>query len=200
MAEDVATLAAEVDVVLVSLHKGVGHTPAVLAMYEGPVARAAVDAGAHAVFAHHAHIMRGVELYRGRPIYHGLGNFVTVTRALTPTAGDEGERAAWARRRVELYGFAPDPDMPYYPFHPESRNTAIAVCRFDRSGLVLGRSRALLDRRRRPAGAARERRGRTAGRVVHRAHHATGGPEDGISLGRGRGGAAWLNVRSPVVR
>ncbi|GAA2830803.1 CapA family protein [Nonomuraea rubra] len=136
MAADVAALSAEADVVLVSLHKGVGHTPAALAMYEQPVARAAIDAGAHAVFAHHAHIMRGIELYRGRPIYHGLGNFVTVTHALTPAAGDEGERAAWARRRKELYGFAPDPDMPFYPFHPESRNTAVAVCRFDRDGLV----------------------------------------------------------------
>ncbi|GAA3594815.1 hypothetical protein GCM10022419_092580 [Nonomuraea rosea] len=136
MAADVEALAAEADVVLVSLHKGVGHTPAALAMYEKPVARAAIDAGAHAVFAHHAHIMRGIEMYRGRPIYHGLGNFVTVTHALTPTAGDAGERAQWARRRKELYGFAPDPAMPFYPFHPESRNTAIAVCRFDRDGLV----------------------------------------------------------------
>ncbi|MGN9780962.1 CapA family protein [Nonomuraea sp. ZG12] len=138
MADDVAALAERADIVLVSLHKGVGHTPAVLAMYERPVARAAIDAGAHAVFAHHAHIMRGIEVYRDRPIYHGLGNFVTVTHALTPTGGDgdSAERAAWARRRIELYGFAPDPAMPFYPFHPESRNTAIAVCRFDREGLV----------------------------------------------------------------
>ncbi len=136
MAADIAALAAEVDAVVVSMHKGVGHTPAVLAMYERPVARAAIDAGAQAVFAHHAHIMRGIEVYHGRPIYHGLGNFVTVTHALTPKGDDSGERAEWARRRVELYGFAPDPDMPFYPFHPESRNTAIAVCRFGRDGLV----------------------------------------------------------------
>ncbi|QFZ24561.1 CapA family protein [Saccharothrix syringae] len=136
MTRDIRALASRVDVVTVSLHKGVGHTPAVLAMYEQPVARAAVDAGAHAVFGHHAHIMRGIEVYRGRPIFHGLGNFVTVTRALTPTGGDNAERADWARRRVELYGFAPDPDMPFYPFHPESRNTVIAVCRFDRGGVV----------------------------------------------------------------
>jgi Bacterial capsule synthesis protein PGA_cap len=136
MAADIAALAAEVDVVLVSMHKGVGHTPAVLAMYERPVARAAIDAGAHAVFGHHAHIMRGIEVYRGAPIFHGLGNFVTVTRVLTPTGNDNPERAAWARKRVQLYGFAPDPAMPFYPFHPESRNTVIAVCRFDRDGLV----------------------------------------------------------------
>ncbi|WP_019810835.1 CapA family protein [Saccharomonospora halophila] len=136
MADDVRRLRADVDVVLVSFHKGIGHTPAAVAMYERPVARAAVDAGAHAVFSHHAHIMRGIETYRGRPIFHGLGNFATATRALTPSDGAPSvERDAWARRRKELFGFEPDPRMPYYPFHPESRNTAIAWCRFDESGL-----------------------------------------------------------------
>jgi len=141
MTADVEALRAEVDVVLVSLHKGVGHTPAAVAMYERPVARAAIDAGADAVFGHHAHIMRGIEVHRGRPIFHGLGNFVTVTHALTPGGGGvdsrgSAELAEWSRRRRELYGFAPDPDMPQYPFHPESRNTVVALCRFDADGLV----------------------------------------------------------------
>ncbi|HLU56336.1 MAG TPA: CapA family protein [Pseudonocardia sp.] len=137
MADDVARLRAEADVVLVGLHKGIGHTPAAIAMYEKPVARAAIDAGADAVFGHHAHIMRGIEVHRGRPIFHGLGNFVTVTRALTPGDGaDSPERLTWAKRRKELYGFEPDPALPYYPFHPESRNTVVAVCRFDENGLV----------------------------------------------------------------
>jgi poly-gamma-glutamate synthesis protein (capsule biosynthesis protein) len=136
MAQDVARLRDSVDGVAVSFHKGVGHTPVTVAMYERPVARAAVDAGADVVFGHHAHIMRGIETYHGRPIFHGLGNFVTVTRALTPTGQGAAELQEWARRRTALYGFAPDPDMPYYPFHPQSRNTAIALCRFDRTGVV----------------------------------------------------------------
>ncbi|HEU5028201.1 MAG TPA: CapA family protein [Spirillospora sp.] len=136
LAADVRAARAEADAVLVAFHKGVGHTPAAIAMYERPVAHAAIDAGADAVVGHHAHIMRGIEVYRGRPIYHGLGNFVTVTRALTPTGGDSAEIEAWARRRVELYGFAPDPAMPFYPFHPESRNTAIATLRFGASGIT----------------------------------------------------------------
>jgi poly-gamma-glutamate synthesis protein (capsule biosynthesis protein) len=140
MRRDIAAALETADIVVVGLHKGIGHTPAVLAMYERPVAQAAIDAGAHAVFAHHAHIMRGVEIHRGRPIYHGLGNFVTVTRALTPSDdNDSPERRAWARRRVELYGFAPDPDMPYYPFHPESRNTVIASVEVDDGGQVHAR-------------------------------------------------------------
>jgi poly-gamma-glutamate synthesis protein (capsule biosynthesis protein) len=135
MERQIAALREQVDVVVVAMHKGIGHTPAVLADYETPLARAAVDAGADLVIAHHAHIMRGVEIYRGAPIFHGLGNFVTVTRALNG-GGDSAERREWAERRVKMFGFAPDPDMPTYPFHPESRNTAVAWCTFDGGRLV----------------------------------------------------------------
>lgn len=136
LADDIAAARQRADVVIASFHKGIGHTPAVLAMYEGPLSRAAIDAGADAVLGHHAHILRGIELHRGKPIYHGLGNFVTVTHALTPTGNDVPEREAWARRRKELYGFAPDPDMPFYPFHPESRNTMIAALRIGDGGAL----------------------------------------------------------------
>ncbi len=116
------------------------HTPALLADYEREVAHAAVDAGAAAVIAHHAHILRGVEVYRGRPIFHGLGNFVTVTDALTPVHATTAEAEAWAARRLALFGFTPDPAMPSYPFHPHSRNTMIAQLEIDadqvRAGFV----------------------------------------------------------------
>ncbi|MEK8052737.1 CapA family protein [Ideonella sp. DXS22W] len=134
MAEAVAALARQVDVVVVALHKGCGHTPARIEHYEFGVARAAIDAGAHVVAGHHAHILRGIEVYRGRPIFHGLGNFVTVTQALSVKDNDSPERLAWAKRREALFGFSPDPAMPSYPFHPESRHTAIARCRVSGSG------------------------------------------------------------------
>lgn len=124
------------DIVIVALHKGIGHMPVEIADYEYEISHAAVDAGAHAVIAHHAHIMRGIEIYRGVPIFHGLGNFVTVTRALS--SGDENspERQAWAKRRKKLFGFSPDPEMPTYAFHPDSRNTAIAVIEVSDAGKV----------------------------------------------------------------
>lgn len=34
-----------------------------------------VDAGASAVIAHHTHIVSGYEVYRGAPVFYGLGNF-----------------------------------------------------------------------------------------------------------------------------
>ena len=123
-------------VVIVALHKGLVHVPVEVADYERQIAHAMVDAGAHAVIGHHAHILRGVEVYRGRPIFHGLGNFATVTRALSASPGDAVERATWARDRMRLFGFTPDPAMPDYPFHPESRSTAIARIDIDGGEVV----------------------------------------------------------------
>jgi len=135
MLADVVKLRPEVDELIVALHKGIGHTPAALAMYERPLAKAAIDAGADIVLGHHAHILRGIEMYKGRPIYHGLGNFVTVTRALNVEANPSPKRLEWARRRKELFGFEPDPAYPTYPFHPEARNAMIAVCEVGADGL-----------------------------------------------------------------
>lgn len=136
MQADIVALRRRVDIVVVSLHKGLVHTPAQLAMYERPVARAAIEAGADIVVGHHPHIARGIEFYKGRPIFHGLGNFVTVTRALNVEGNEHPARLAWAERRRKLFGFVPDPGMPCYPFHPESRNTMIADCRIGPDGRV----------------------------------------------------------------
>jgi len=136
MTEDIRCLRRECDILVVALHKGVGHTRAHIDMYEFPVSYAAIDAGADIVIGHHAHIMQGIEIYRGKPIYHGLGNFVTVTHALTPKGNDSPERQAWAIKREKLYGFKPDPSMPFYPFHPESRNTVIAKCIVSNEGVT----------------------------------------------------------------
>lgn len=35
-----------------------------------------IDEGAHAVIGHGPHIIRGVEIYKGRPIFYSLGNFI----------------------------------------------------------------------------------------------------------------------------
>ncbi|GAA5197996.1 CapA family protein [Arthrobacter gyeryongensis] len=40
------------------------------------LARALIDAGSDVVFGHSAHIFRGIEIYRGRPIVYSAGDFV----------------------------------------------------------------------------------------------------------------------------
>jgi hypothetical protein len=104
-----------------------------VAGYELTLSRIAIDAGADLVVGHHAHILRGVEVYRGRPIFHGLGNFVTVTRALD-LDNAHPQRREWARKRRELFGFTPDPGYPNYPFHPEAKNAIIAAYRIAPDG------------------------------------------------------------------
>ena len=133
LAGDISAARERADFVIVSLHKGLVHTPALLAPYERQVAHAAIDAGADAVASHHAHIVRGIEFHGGRPIFHGLGNGCVVTRAL---AADQNHaaRAQWARRRREIFGFEPDPAYHLAPFHPEAVNSFIGLIRLDPDG------------------------------------------------------------------
>ncbi len=124
MGQDIQQLRPQCDVLVVAFHKGIGHTPAKIAHYEQQVSHAAIDAGADLVVSHHAHILRGVEIYKGKAIYHGLCNFVTWVPLLAPS--DEQDPDSWARKRIELFGFTPDPEYPTYPFHPEAVYTVMA--------------------------------------------------------------------------
>ena len=136
MQADIRALRPQCDILLVALHKGMVHLDSVIQMYEIPLAHAAIDAGADGVIGHHAHILRGIEVYRGKPIYHNLGNFVCVTHALTPTAdNDSPERLAWIASRKKMFGFTPDMTMPYYPFNPDSRNTMLAKLVLTKEGI-----------------------------------------------------------------
>lgn len=137
MQSDIRALRPRCDILLVALHKGMVHTHAELQMYERPLAHAAIDAGADGVIGHHAHILRGIEVYKGRPIYHNLGNFVCVTHALTPSGdNDSPERMKWIAQRKQLFGFTPDPEMPFYAFNPESRKTILARMAVTREGVA----------------------------------------------------------------
>ncbi len=61
--------------IVVCLHWGVEHTlhPTLMQRHEG---RMLVDAGADAVIGHHSHTAQDVEIYRHRPIFYSLGNFI----------------------------------------------------------------------------------------------------------------------------
>ena len=66
------------DYVLVSLHahEALGTDKAVPAAFLVDFSRACIDAGAHAVIGHGPHVLRGIEIYQKRPIFHSLGNFI----------------------------------------------------------------------------------------------------------------------------
>ena len=125
-AEDVRRAKAQCDLLLVYFHKGYVHCPVTVAPWERLLSHIAVDNGADAVMATHSHVAHGVEMYKGRAIYHGLNNFVMYTPQLSPNfkgkiQGDaNSNNAEWIQKRVERFGFIPDPDYPTYPFRPES--------------------------------------------------------------------------------
>ena len=114
------------DVLLVYFHKGYVHRPVTVAPWERFLSHIAIDNGADAVMSSHSHIAHGVEVYRGKVIYHGLNNFVMYVPQLSPNfkgaipGGKDSNNAEWVKKRVERFGFVPDPDYPTYPFHPES--------------------------------------------------------------------------------
>lgn len=127
MSEDIRKLGPLCDILVVALHKGVGFTPAVLAMYEKPVSHAAIRAGADLVLGHHSHILRGIEFYQGKPIFHGLGHFVL---ALPKIESPSFVRQEYAKKRKAIRSAhaMPDPDYPNYPWHRDTLMTIIAKC------------------------------------------------------------------------
>lgn len=70
-------------------------------MYLREFARACIDAGADAVIGHGPHLLRPIEIYKGRPIFYSLGNFITMNDNVT--------RAP--KQLYEKYGVDPSANM-----------------------------------------------------------------------------------------
>jgi len=114
MIEDIRTAKQQADLVLVSFHWGVHLIPAVIATYQYEVGHAAIDAGADLILGHHPHILKGIEVYKGKPIFFSIGNFAF--ESWTGHASPEGKA---------LYKVKPDPEYPSYLFSPECRMTML---------------------------------------------------------------------------
>ena len=134
--EEVSALRQQVDVVVVCLHKGNGGDHPRLDTYEQPLCYAAIDAGADIIFAHHHHVLKGVELYKDRPIYHGLGNFVCVTYAMTAGHNNTPEMIAYLKQRAREGRGDGHYEVEFYPWSQVSRYTMIAKVLVDENGIV----------------------------------------------------------------
>lgn len=72
---DIRAVRDQADLVMVSLHWGIHFVPAVIAQYQKIAAHAILDAGADIILGHHTHILKPVELYKGKPIIYSMANF-----------------------------------------------------------------------------------------------------------------------------
>ena len=70
--EDLKALRARADVVVASHHWGLGQE---VLEYMTEIAHAAIDAGADMVIGHGPHYLLPVEVYKGKPVFYGMGNF-----------------------------------------------------------------------------------------------------------------------------
>lgn len=122
MDSDIARLKASVDVVLVSMHWGIHYKEAEIAMYQRTYGQRAIDAGADVVLGHHAHILKAVEMYKQKPIFHSLCNFAFDLHLPTEEWNNpvRRERLAKLNPAWEL-----DPAYKTYPFPKDSRKSAM---------------------------------------------------------------------------
>jgi poly-gamma-glutamate synthesis protein (capsule biosynthesis protein) len=108
---------ANADLVLVVIHWGVELDTAPRD-YQVDEAERMIDAGADAIFGHHAHRLQPMDTYRGRPIFYGLGNFVW------PNFSVEGSTTAVAEVTVASDGRIRGRLLPAFigsPGHPTLR-------------------------------------------------------------------------------
>lgn len=75
MLEDIKKAKQQADIVVVSMHWGIHFTEAEIAEYQFEYAHEAIDAGADLILGHHAHILKPIEVYKGKAIFYSLGNF-----------------------------------------------------------------------------------------------------------------------------
>lgn len=129
----IAAARLQADVVVVSFHWGEAVRPVIIRNYERETARTAIDAGADAVLCHHPHIVRGVDYYHGRPIFHGLGNAVFQVRGFAQRISKEVRETL--ERQADAYAPRPYDDYPLLPMHPESRISMVGCLEFDKSGV-----------------------------------------------------------------
>jgi Bacterial capsule synthesis protein PGA_cap len=132
--EDESSLVASIDaaramsdVVVVSFHWGESTKAASLTHYERRLGRLAIETGADVVLGHHHHILRGIEMHCGKPIFYGLGHFAF------DMPGMDALRPAQIKkwREISEYVIYPREGYPLLPFHPDTRMTMIALCEFD---------------------------------------------------------------------
>ncbi len=120
MIDDIKKAKSISDVVIVSMHWGIHFVPAVLADYQREMAHAAIDSGADLVLGHHAHILKGIEVYKGRVIFYSLCNFAVDLRMDKAHAEGKGFK--------EIQKLNPDwiPDFEaLYNFPTDSQKTII---------------------------------------------------------------------------
>ncbi|WEZ88710.1 CapA family protein [Pseudomonas sp. NyZ480] len=128
------------DIVLVSLHAHeLGYNPAgewdleVPAEFIQPVARKLIDAGVDIVVGHGPHLLRGMEIYQGKPIFYSLGNFIGQNELVERLPVDSYEQFRVDRKQTPSKVFLQRTHNGTRSFPSDARfwESIVPICTFD---------------------------------------------------------------------
>jgi poly-gamma-glutamate synthesis protein (capsule biosynthesis protein) len=128
---DIAAAKNQADIVMVGVHWGIIHLPRVIADYQILAAHAMIDGGADMILGHHAHVPKGIEMYKGKAIFYSLSNFC-MTKPFPMEDWNVPPYVLGSKRSVtEL-----DPDYPLLPYGKDSKRTLLAKAILTKEGVT----------------------------------------------------------------
>jgi len=144
--EDLAAVRDKADIVIVSYHMGRSGSD-LIATYMKQASYLAIDGGADLVVGAHPHTISGIEVYKGKHIFYGLGHFLAVSNNFRENAPHSGLRnwdafrdttqtpawptnePVWGEKKMAAHGGV---KSPYYGYTDDTRDCMVA--RFRVSG------------------------------------------------------------------
>jgi len=122
------------DLVIVSIHAHEqGATKEEPAEFLMTFARSAIDAGADVVVGHGPHLLRGMELYRGKPIFYSLGNFIAQNELVEflPADAYERFRADPTMTPSQVFLHRNENERKSFPADRRYWQTVVPICEFE---------------------------------------------------------------------
>ncbi len=139
IARVVRSAAALADIVIVSLHcHESGANRSVPADFIPVFARAVIDAGADVFVGHGPHVLRGIEIYKGKPILYSLSNFIFQNETLLRMPLDSYQQYALGSdaQPAEYLDARYDMDRRSFPADREYWDSVVATTKWEGSRFV----------------------------------------------------------------
>ncbi|WP_018240366.1 CapA family protein [Ensifer sp. BR816] len=127
------------DIVVVSIHAHEqGEKEEDPAEFIREFAYASIDAGADVFVGHGPHILRGLEIYKMKPIFYSLGNFIGQNELVQRLPADSYDlfRVEESHTPGALYQKRTDNDRIGFPAYPRYWETVLPICEFEGRDLV----------------------------------------------------------------
>ena len=122
----------QADIVIFSSHSHErGRTNNYPADFIVDVAHAVIDAGADVFLAHGPHVVRGVEVYKGKPIFYSLGDFLFQNETVPRQPAENYERYGLGPEAVAPDFFDARQRSGGFPSRPQVWESFVAVVQFD---------------------------------------------------------------------